>query len=281
MPKDASPAHRRESLITQLETFVDSGLTDVLRATPAREALPATVTPAPATVVAVSSVGSKGYGKPPGPVAPASPHPDAGLFCGSGKQGEPAMLEATPENLTPIGTLTELRNFIGACTRCPLCAGRNSVVFGTGDPKARLMFVGEGPGADEDTLGVPFVGRAGQLLTKMIEAMGLKREAVYIANIVKCRPPDNRNPAPEEIATCLPFLKKQIALVNPAVMVCLGKVAVQALLLSEVPISKLRGQWLAFNGIPVMPTFHPAYLLRSPLMKKFCWQDLKQVMTKM
>ena len=141
------------------------------------------------------------------------------------------------------------------------------------------MFVGEGPGADEDAQGEPFVGRAGQLLTKMIEAMGLKRSDVYIANIVKSRPPGNRNPEPAEIATCLPFLKKQIEIIQPKVIVCLGKIAAQTLLQTEIPITKLRGQFQDYGGIQVMPTYHPAFLLRNPPMKKFVWEDLKKVMS--
>lgn len=185
------------------------------------------------------------------------------------------------ESLQKTSSLTELQAFIGACTRCKLCKGRTNVVFGTGNPKAELMFVGEGPGADEDAQGKPFVGRAGQLLTKMIEAMGIKRDDVYIANIVKCRPPENRAPEPDEVATCMPFLARQIEIVKPKMIVCLGKTAVQAFLNTEVAISKMRGQFQKYNGIPVMPTYHPAYLLRNPPMKKFVWEDLQAVMKKL
>jgi DNA polymerase len=150
-----------------------------------------------------------------------------------------------------------------------------------GDPKARLMFVGEGPGEDEDLKGEPFVGKAGQLLTKMIEAMGLRREDVYICNTVKCRPPNNRNPEPDELAACEPFLKGQLASVRPDAIVTLGKFAAQALLREQTPISRLRGQWREYEGIPVMPTFHPAYLLRSPQEKVKVWEDLQSVMKKL
>ena len=174
--------------------------------------------------------------------------------------------------------LDELRAEIGDCRLCKLCAGRTHIVFGVGNPHARLMFVGEGPGRDEDLQGEPFVGRAGQLLTDIItKGMGLKREDVYIANVVKCRPPENRNPEPDEVAACEPFLKKQIDLVRPEVIVGLGKFAVQTLLQSKTPISKLRGNWHRYHGIKLMPTFHPAYLLRNPADKKLVWQDIKKV----
>jgi uracil-DNA glycosylase len=176
-------------------------------------------------------------------------------------------------------SLGELQAAIGDCRLCKLCAGRTHIVFGIGNPQAKLMFVGEGPGRDEDLQGEPFVGRAGQLLTDIItKGMGLKREDVYIANVVKCRPPDNRNPEPDEVAACEPFLRKQIDLIRPEIIVALGKFAVQALLQSKVPITKLRGQWQRYHGIKLMPTFHPAYLLRNPGDKKLVWEDIKKVM---
>jgi DNA polymerase len=183
-----------------------------------------------------------------------------------------------PPHADPGGALEGLRLTIGHCTRCKLHAlGRTKVVFGVGDPRARLMFVGEGPGADEDAQGEPFVGRAGQLLTKMIEAIDLRRDQVYIANVVKCRPPQNRNPEPDEIATCEPFLFEQIAIIRPAVIVALGKFAAQTLLRTSAPISKLRGQVFAYHGAKLVPTFHPAFLLRSPDYKRDAWEDLKKV----
>lgn len=175
-------------------------------------------------------------------------------------------------------TLEELRAAIGDCQRCTLCSGRTHIVFGVGNPRAKLMFVGEGPGRDEDLQGEPFVGRAGQLLTDIItKGIGIKREDVYICNVVKCRPPENRNPEPDEVAACEPFLKKQIDLVRPEIIVGLGKFAVQTLLKTNVAISKLRGNWHSYHGIKLMPTFHPAYLLRNPADKKLVWDDIKQV----
>ena len=181
----------------------------------------------------------------------------------------------------PVVTLDEVRARMGECTLCKLHRGRHTIVFGVGNPKARLMFVGEAPGEDEDLKGEPFVGKAGQLLTKMIEAMGLRREDVYICNTVKCRPPNNRNPEPDELAACEPFLKGQLASVQPEVIVTLGKFAAQALLREQTPITRLRGQWREYEGIPVMPTFHPAYLLRSPQEKAKVWDDLQSVMKKL
>ncbi len=181
----------------------------------------------------------------------------------------------------PMVSLEEVRAELGECTRCKLHKGRHTIVFGVGNPQARLMFVGEGPGEDEDLKGEPFVGKAGQLLTKMIEAMGLRRQDVYICNTVKCRPPNNRNPEPDELAACEPFLKGQLAAVKPEVIVTLGKFAAQALLREQTPITRLRGQWREYEGIPVMPTFHPAYLLRSPQEKSKVWDDLQQVMKRL
>ncbi len=187
-------------------------------------------------------------------------------------------LFANPSPGADARSLEELRAAIGDCRRCKLWSGRTNLVFGIGNPRARLMFVGEGPGRDEDLQGEPFVGRAGQLLTDIItKGMELKREDVYIANVVKCRPPDNRNPEPDEVAACEPFLKKQVDLIRPEIIVGLGKFAVQTLLQSKVPISKLRGNWHHYHGIKLMPTFHPAYLLRNPADKKLVWEDIKKV----
>jgi DNA polymerase len=178
----------------------------------------------------------------------------------------------------PAAALAAVRADIGDCMRCKLSRlGRTQVVFGVGNPDADLMFVGEAPGADEDVQGVPFVGRAGQLLTKIIEAIDLKREDVYIANVIKCRPPQNRNPEPDEIETCEPFLFQQIDLINPTVIVTLGKFAAQCLLRSEEPISRLRGRIFDYRGAKLIPTFHPAYLLRNPSSKREVWEDMKLV----
>jgi len=176
-------------------------------------------------------------------------------------------------------TLEELRTAIGDCQRCKLWPGRTHLVFGVGNPNAEIMFVGEGPGRDEDLQGEPFVGRAGQLLTDIItKGMKLRREDVYIANVIKCRPPENRNPEPDEVASCEPFLVKQIDLIRPRVIVALGKFAVQTLLRTKVPIMRLRGSWQEYHGIKVMPTLHPAYLLRNPGDKKLVWEDIKKVL---
>ena len=168
---------------------------------------------------------------------------------------------------------------LGECTRCALARlGRKTIVFGEGNPNAELMFVGEGPGADEDEQGRPFVGRAGQLLNKMIEAMGLKREQVYIANVVKCRPPGNRTPEREEIETCSPFLLRQIAVIQPKAIVALGAVAARCLLGLNEPMARLRGRWFDFRGTRLAVTYHPAFLLRDPRQKKETWKDLQMVM---
>ena len=181
-----------------------------------------------------------------------------------------------------ILSLTEIREELGDCTRCKLSTlGRKQIVFGVGNPKAELMFVGEGPGADEDIQGIPFVGRAGQLLTKMIEAMGFRREDVYIANVVKCRPPDNRNPEPDEIASCEPFLFRQIEAIEPKVIVALGSFAAKTLLRTQDPISRLRGRVYEYHGAKLVPTFHPSFLLRSPAQKKYAWEDLKKALAVM
>lgn len=175
-------------------------------------------------------------------------------------------------------SLERIRQDLGDCKRCRLCQQRNTIVFGTGNARAQLVFVGEGPGRDEDIQGLPFVGRAGKLLTQMIEAMGLKREDVYICNVVKCRPPENRAPEPDEMEMCSPFLYRQLAVIQPKAVVCLGAIAFQALYGAKQSISRLRGQWLEFRGIPMMATYHPAYLLRNPNAKGDVWDDLKKVM---
>jgi uracil-DNA glycosylase len=175
-------------------------------------------------------------------------------------------------------TLPRIREDIGDCTRCKLHKGRTNIVFGVGNPKAELMFVGEGPGHDEDIKGEPFVGRAGKLLTQMIEAMSLRREDVYIANVVKCRPPENRLPEKDEITTCSPFLMRQIDVIKPKVVCCLGSCAAQTLLRTTQGISRFRGEWFDFRGAKLIATYHPAYLLRNPPAKSEVWKDLQKVM---
>jgi DNA polymerase len=204
-------------------------------------------------------------------------------------EGAPPMPAAPRQSRRPQPTavdsdaeLKRLRDeTIGDCRRCKLAPSRTQIVFGVGNPRAELVFVGEAPGAEEDAQGVPFVGAAGQLLTRIIEAMGLRRDDVYIANIIKCRPPGNRNPQPDEIASCEPFLIAQLDIIAPKVICALGTFAAQTLLKTKDPISRLRGRWHAYQGIPLMPTFHPAYLLRNPGEKKVVWADVRAVMAKL
>jgi DNA polymerase len=192
-----------------------------------------------------------------------------------------ALPDAPPETgpaARPGESLDGVAAEVAACTLCALHATRTRAVPGQGAERPAIMFVGEAPGADEDRQGLAFVGRAGQLLTRMIEAMGFSREEVFIGNILKCRPPNNRTPLPDEMETCLPYLKRQIALLQPKVIVALGATAVKGLLDTKVGITKLRGRWLSFEGIDLMPTFHPAYLLRNPGAKRDAWEDLKAVL---
>ena len=219
---------------------------------------------APRRVPAPSAVPSARQASAPSaaPVLPASP--GFSLFDAA---------ERVPDD-----TLPRIREDIGECTRCKLHAGRTKIVFGVGNPKAELVFVGEGPGRDEDIQGEPFVGRAGKLLTQMIEAMGLQRADVYICNVVKCRPPENRLPERDEIATCSPFLLRQIDAIRPKVICCLGACAAQTLLQTTQGISRFRGEWMDFRGTKLIATYHPAYLLRNPPAKGEVWKDLQKVM---
>jgi uracil-DNA glycosylase len=222
---------------------------------------------------------------------PSSPsHPDS-----SGPSQAPQAAERTPSHpvslqdlqatrcppeppaATPLPSLVELEAVAKPCTLCRLHQGRTHVVFGVGNPQAELMFVGEAPGRDEDLHGEPFVGRAGQLLTRIIEAIGMKRQDVYIANVIKCRPPNNRNPEADEIARCEPYLIRQIELVKPRLIVALGTFAAQSLLKTKLPISQLRGRFHTYQGVRVMPTFHPAFLLRNPERKRAVWEDMQAV----
>jgi DNA polymerase len=191
----------------------------------------------------------------------------------------PSLFEAVDK--VQDDTLLKIRDDIGDCTRCKLHKGRHKIVFGDGSAKAQLVFVGEGPGADEDAQGLPFVGRAGKLLTQMIEAMGLERKDVYICNVVKCRPPENRAPEPDEVATCSPYLLRQIDVIQPRVIVCLGAVAAKTLLETNRGITQFRGQWLEWRGRKLMATYHPAYLLRNPNAKGEVWKDLQKVMAEL
>ncbi|MFA5203660.1 MAG: uracil-DNA glycosylase [Lentisphaeria bacterium] len=245
----------------------------------ARAALAASVAPAPRprpeAAVAVSA--------PVRPVPPPELDRPAAAPARSPAVETPVPLAPAPAVSLPSldlsgRSLEEVRAAVAACSRCDLCrAGRRQTVFSDGDPHAELMFIGEGPGADEDAQGIPFVGAAGQLLTKMIEGMQFRRQEVYICNIVKCRPPNNRQPTHEEGEACLPYLRRQIELVKPRCIVLLGSTALWHLLRAK-GITKTHGQWQKFNDIPVMPTYHPSFLLRVPERKRECWNDLQQVM---
>ncbi|MGD1152778.1 MAG: uracil-DNA glycosylase [Syntrophales bacterium] len=201
--------------------------------------------------------------------------------------GEPAALDTSAAEKSQAQsrtsprkelTLGDVKKELGDCQRCSLGRVRTNIVFGEGNPKAEIVFVGEAPGGDEDIQGRPFVGRAGQLLTRIIAAMGLKRDDVYICNILKCRPPGNRNPRPEEIAACEPFLIRQLEAINPRVICALGTVATRTLLKTDVPITVLRGKFHSYHGIQLMPTYHPAYLLRNAGAKKQVWEDVQKIM---
>lgn len=187
--------------------------------------------------------------------------------------------DPSENNPLEMSSLEALREFIGDCRRCKLWNGRNHLVFGEGSPGARLVFVGEGPGRDEDAEGRPFVGEAGKLLTRIIESgMGLKREDVYVCNVVKCRPPNNRVPERDEIQSCLPFLQRQIGIINPECICALGLTAAQSLLGRPVVMNRERGKWVSFMDIPMMPTYHPAYLLRNSSAKRQVWEDVQEIM---
>ena len=194
-----------------------------------------------------------------------APPPSAASLAGEG---------AGPTN----DLLGDLKKIVTVCEKCRLSKSRTQVVYGVGNPNADLMFIGEAPGRDEDIQGEPFVGRAGQLLTDIIKAMKLTRNDVYIANVIKCRPPENRNPEPDELDECRPYIRRQVEIIQPRVIVTLGRFALQSLTEKAFAISSVRGQWLEYNGVRVMPTYHPAYLLRNPAAKKEVWADMKKVM---
>lgn len=217
--------------------------------------------------------------------SPAPSRPPAA----AGSRRPPAAVPAAPaasstpsrEEPSPWSSLEQIAQVVGSCTRCPLHATRTHTVPGEGNPRPRLLFVGEAPGADEDRLGRPFVGAAGQLLDKMIVAMGLARGEVFIANVLKCRPPGNRTPQPPEVASCVPYLLAQIELLGPEIICTLGNPATQTLLGVTETISRLRGRFFSHRGIPVLPTFHPSYLLRNPADRRLSWQDLQQIMQRL
>lgn len=196
-------------------------------------------------------------------------------------ESDPCTVSTTPDLKTTRLSLEDIRTELGECQRCRLHQTRKSLVFGQGAANADLMIIGEAPGHDEDLQGEPFVGKAGQLLTKMLKAMGLERDDVYITNILKCRPPQNRNPSSDEVQECEPFLKKQIDVIGPRIVLAMGNFAVKTLLQTTEGITRLRGNFKSYHGIPVMPTFHPAYLLRNETAKRPAWNDLQQVMKRM
>jgi uracil-DNA glycosylase family 4 len=229
-------------------------------------------------------LGEMGYGdlylKPSPPAARAATASTAARPAAAPVAVPVAVPVSAPLDEAAARRVTELAALAGVaagCTRCRIAEGRNKVVFGAGNPSAELMFVGEGPGAEEDRQGLPFVGAAGELLSKIIQAIDRTREQVYIANVVKCRPPGNRDPQPDEVATCRGYLDQQIALVRPRVLVALGRVAAQTLLGNDSPIGRMRGQWFQVQGIPTMVTYHPAALLRNVALKRPTWEDMQQV----
>jgi DNA polymerase len=282
--------HDLAEVVAELRSFLswsaDAGLHVLAARAPEPAAPPAAAPPlpGPAAVRSVPLSPAPWPVSPPVPRAapPPEPKPAARPAALPGLLAKAAgPLAGTQGGKLSLPTLESVREELGDCTRCKLHKGRTNLVFGVGNPKARLVFVGEAPGEDEDLKGEPFVGKAGQLLTKMIEAMGLRREDVYICNTVKCRPPNNRNPEPDELEACEPYLKGQLASLQAEVIVTLGKFAAQALLRDQTPISRLRGGWREYQGIALMPTFHPAYLLRSPGEKGKVWGDLQLVMKKL
>lgn len=216
--------------------------------------------------------------RPPAPLGPAVPgsrRPPDGAAPGA------ALVTVQTEEPPPWNSLEQVAQAVSCCAKCPLHATRTRTVPGEGNPRPHLLFVGEAPGEEEDRLGRPFVGKAGQLLDKMIAGMGLARSQVFIANVLKCRPPRNRTPLPPEVAACLPYLRAQIELLAPQVICCLGKPATQALLGATDPIGRLRGRFFDYRGTPVMPTYHPSYLLRTPADKALAWKDLQQIMRRL
>jgi DNA polymerase len=214
-------------------------------------------------------------------VAAAAANPQTGrtmpVPAFSAERRSSSLFEPLPSQEPSGETLDVIRTDLGDCRRCKLCSGRTNIVFGSGTSQTQLVFVGEGPGADEDAQGLPFVGAAGQLLTKIIEAIQLTRDQVYICNVVKCRPPSNRTPEDDEIAACSPFLFRQIESIRPRVICCLGAVAAQTVLGTKTAVGKLRGRFHDYRGIQVMPTWHPAYLLRNPAAKRHVWDDVRKI----
>ena len=248
-------------------------------AEPAPPRAPPEPAPPPAPPPARAASSTDASAAPPAPAA-SSPRPAAPAARPAPPAAAPAPFVRRPAD-ERAKLLAELSAEVKVCTSCRLHEGRTNTVFGVGGPEARLCFVGEGPGRDEDLRGEPFVGRAGQLLDKMIRGMGLSRDAVYICNVVKCRPPENRTPLPDETATCSPFLDRQLEVIVPEAIVALGACAARQLLSSTLPMGRMRGRFHEWRGIPVMPTYHPAYLLRNEEAKRPVWEDLQQVMARL
>jgi len=268
------PEPLQQKLSERLNFYQELGINLFYRDRAATIQLPAAPPAAPVPVEKISL--PKPARQPlPTRLAPLAP-PVAPKFTTLPVGTVPSLFDSV--NKVSDDTLLKIREDLGECTRCKLHSTRHSIVFGDGNPKAQLVFVGEGPGHDEDMQGLPFVGRAGKLLTQMIEAMGLQRKDVYICNVVKCRPPGNRQPERDEVAECSPFLMRQIDTIAPKVIVCLGSTAAQTILQTTHGISQFRGQWLDFRGRKLMATYHPAYLLRNPAAKSEVWKDLQKVM---
>ena len=255
----------RQAIAARLRFYRDLGLTEFYRRPVDPESINNVGAPSLTAVSSPSRVGDHE------PIQEPSIPPRKAIFT-------PSAIPAAVPSADRASALRIIREDIGDCTRCALHAGRHKLVFGDGSPTARLMFVGEGPGADEDAQGIPFVGKAGQLLNNMITAMGLKREEVYIANVVKCRPPSNRTPEPDEANTCSPFLFRQIDVIRPEVLVALGATAATYLLGQRQPLAGLRGRVHPFRGTKLIVTYHPAFLLRDPRQKKEAWADLQIAM---
>jgi DNA polymerase len=261
----ATTADLKRAVVERLESLERAGVTSLPK--------PRGRTAAPTLPVSSSSESPQAIAN--APAAPPAPLAAPQLFDAGAKHS------LVPPAERPI-LLDIIRNEVAGCTRCSeLAASRTQTVFGGGNPNARLMFVGEAPGADEDRQGEPFVGRAGQLLTRIIEACKLRREDVYIANVLKCRPPDNRTPLPDEVLNCRGYLERQIAIIRPEFICCLGAVAAQTVLNTTVSIGRLRGNFHDYQGIPVVCTYHPSYLLRNPDAKRFVWDDMKTLMKRM
>lgn len=231
--------------------------------------------PPPASSPAPRSIAAQPPLTVPTPAPTPSPVRQSSLFGEPAPAAAPPALALSPEER--LAALQQLAQTAALCRACKLCEGRHSVVFGSGDPQAELMFIGEGPGADEDRQGLPFVGRAGELLTKIVRAIEMDRSQVYIGNIVKCRPPGNRDPEPDEVAACRGYIERQVDLVQPKVIVALGRIAAQTLLDTKAPLGRLRGQWFPYRGAQVRVTYHPAALLRNPDFKRPTWEDMQLV----